>query len=564
MTNDPEKYNDILLKTIEMQSATISSQASTITELKDTIQSMQETIVNLTETIEDLKRRLFGRKREKLSVPEDVEEPELIRTGQSSETVIREHSRTRKPKALRRDLYQMLPVKEILCELPESERICPDCDTPMKPMGKEYIREELRIVPARVLRIQYYAEKYYCPVCRQEDDCSIIRAKTPAALLPHSPASPGMVAKVMTDKVVMDLPFYRQEKAFRELGVPVGRDTLANWFNQCALTYLMPVVERLHQELLGREVIHADEVPCQVLHEEGKKATSKSYFWIYATGTDGKPKVILYDYRPGRSGDHPIEFLNGFKGLLHCDGYAAYGRIEDVVLVCCMAHCRRYFYEAIPSARRKKYLLLDINSEQQMKDPAAEVSDIEKLLPAEKGVYYCNRLFYLERKFKELPADERKQKRLETEAPVWEEFWNWIETLNPSGGSKLEKAVKYARNHHETLMNYLKDGRCELSNNLAERQAKAYVMARKNFLFHNTVDGANATAAVFSLTETAKANNLNVYQYLYMLLLYMPDYKEEPAGIEMLLPWSDFIQKNCTGLVDTETIKPENRGNLPI
>ena len=113
------------------------------------------------------------------------------------------------------------------------------------------------------------------------------------------------------------------------------------------------------------------------------------------------------------------------------------------------------------------------------------------------------------------------------------------------------------------LMNYLQDGRCEISNNAAERSVKSYVMARKNFLFHDQADGAAATAVVFSLTETAKANNLNVYQYLYMLLLYMPDYKEKPAGIEQLLPWSDFIKERCSGVTDTETIRPENREDLP-
>ena len=113
-------------------------------------------------------------------------------------------------------------------------------------------------------------------------------------------------------------------------------------------------------------------------------------------------------------------------------------------------------------------------------------------------------------------------------------------------------------------MNYLLDGRCEISNNAAERRVKSYVMGRKNFLFHDTVDGANASAIVLSLIETAKSNNLNIYQYLYTLLLYMPDYKNEPAGIEQLMPWSDFIKERCSGSTDTEKIKPETKGNLPI
>ena len=173
--------------------------------------------------------------------------------------------------------------------------------------------------------------------------------------------------------------------------------------------------------------------------------------------------------------------------------------------------------ESVPKARQKKLKLLDINSEQELAEPA-----------------------------------------------IWNEFWTWLETLEPAGGSKLEKAVNYAFNHKETLMNYLLDGRCEISNNAAKRRAKTYVTGRKNFLFHDTADGATASAIVLSLIETAKANNLDIYHYLYTLLLYKPDYKNEPAGLKQLLPWSDFIKDRCTGIIDIEKVRPEERGNLNI
>ena len=170
----------------------------------------------------------------------------------------------------------------------------------------------------------------------------------------------------------------------------------------------------------------------------------------------------------------------------------------------------------------------------------------------------------MERLYKELPQEERKEKHQKTEPAIWDEFWKWLETLDPAGGSKLEKAVNYAFNHKETLMNYLLDGRCGISNNAAERRAKTYVTGRKNFLFHDTADGATASAIVLSLIETAKANNLNIYHYLYTLLLYIPDYKNEPAGIKQLLPWSEFIKERCTGIIDIEKVRPEERGNLNI
>lgn len=319
----------------------------------------------------------------------------------------------------------------------------------------------------------------------------------------------------------------------------------------------------MHELLLERSVIHADEVPCQVLHEEGKAAESTSYMWVYLSGNDGLAPIILYEYQAGRHGEHPKHFLEGFSGMLHCDGYTGYNSVENVTLVCCLAHCRRKFFEAVPRAWKKHMKLLDINSAEGIKEPVIPADD-GITPPAVIGVAYCNMLFFKERMLKDLSVEERKSCRLETEVPVWGKFWEWISRLHPVGGSKLEKAVNYAINHHETLENYLLDGRCEISNNRAERRCKSYAIGRKNSLFHNSTAGAEASAVIYSIVETAKANGLNVCQYLYMVLLYMPDYKDEPAGIEALLPWSDFIKGHCTGLTDMETITPENHEKLPI
>ena len=157
---------------------------------------------------------------------------------------------------------------------------------------------------------------------------------------------------------------------------------------------------------------------------------------------------------------------------------------------------------------------MDINSEQAQEKPDDKTASNKKLSAAQKGVEFCNRLFYEERLYKDLPADERKQKRLETQPRIWEEFWSWLETLSPTGGSKLEKAVNYAFNHKETLMNYLQDGRCEISNNAAERRVKSYVMGRKNFLFHNTVDGARASATVLKKVPVPGKKNIKFIKVL--------------------------------------------------
>ena len=535
---------------------------STISDLKSLVNTLNATVANLNETIDEFRRKFFGTSSEKTALAGDNDGTEEEDEPKQEVTVNTHKRRKSNGKRKREDLYGSLPVKEIKIDVPDDERICPDCDTPMEHLGYKFAREELRIIPAKVYRVKYMYETLYCPTCRSEDETTIISANVPASLLPHSPVSPSILTDIAFKKSVLHVPFYRQEPVWKEMGCPIPRGTAANWYNTCAHEYITPLYERLHQLLLLREIVHADETTCQVLHEAGKKATSTSYMWIYVSGTDGLPKIILYDYRDGRGSIHPVEFLKGFKGMIQCDGYSAYGCLEDVILVCCLSHCRRKFFEAVPAARKKKLKLLDINSEQAIPKPDTGKLKDPDILPAEKGVIYCNWLFYLERQYKGLPAEERKERRLKTEPAIWKSFWEWLDTLTPAGGSKLETAVNYAYNHRGSLMNYLLDGRCEISNNSAERCAKFYATSRKNFLFHDTVKGAQASAMMMSIIETAKNNGLNVYQYLYMLFLYMPDYKNEPAGIEQLLPWSDFIRKYCSGLTDTENITPENKPKL--
>ncbi|MDE6639704.1 MAG: IS66 family transposase [Acetatifactor sp.] len=545
---------------IALMRKTIADKDEQIKQLQQTIEQLQATVANLTETIEEFRRKFFGSSSEKTGRQETGEEKEAEKITVSS------YTRERKPKSKREDIYKNLPVVEVRCPVPEDQRLCPDCDTPMKTVTYEFVREVLKITPAKVERVRYYQEVLACPVCREEDEGTFVKASVPTALLAHSLASPSIVAYVMYQKFMNAVPFYRQELDWLQMGAPLARETTSNWCIKCALAYFQPVYDMLHAYLLKREILHADETVCQVLHEKDKAAASKSYMWIYLSGNDGLAPIILYEYQPGRQGEYAKNFLEGFTGILECDGYTGYNSVENVILVCCLAHCRRYFFEAIPAARRKKMKLLDVHSPEDIPKNYAdpEKAKEEKRIPAEIGLCYCNQLFHTERLLKDLSEEERKAERLKLEVPIWDSFWAWLETVKPLGGSALEKAVGYAVNHRDLLGNYLLDGRCEISNNRAERCAKSYGTGRKNFLFHNSVNGAKSSAIIYSLVETAKANKLNVFQYLYILLLYMPDYKDEPAGVEAMMPWSDFIKEHCTGLTDTETIMPENRGKLPI
>jgi len=499
------------------------------------IQDLTQTIANLNETVEYLKNKLFGASSEKSKVAEvapgqlslfneveafmdpSAEEPTL-------ETIfVTSAKKPRKNKATREELYGNLPVVEILCQLAKEDQSCSYCNTEMTVLGKKFIREELRIIPAKVERIHYMQETMICPTCKEDDEPVIVTAKTPSPLMKHSLASPSTVAYVMYQKYVNSMPLYRQSKDLGQMGVKLSRTTLANWINACGMDYMKPLYDHLHQLLLEREFINADETVCQVLKEDGKAATSKSYMWLYASGNDGLPPIRLYEYQPGRSGTYPITFLKGFTGYLCCDGYNGYNQLKNVTRCGCLAHMRRYWFEAIPAERRKK-----------------KPKDLPPI-PAEIGLDYCNQLFELEKQYMDLEPEKRKQLRLETEKPVWKAYWTWLETVYPTGGSRLAKAVTYAMNQKPYMENYLLDGRCSISNNLAENIARPYVIGRKNFLFHDTVKGAQASSIIYSLVETAKANHLNILKYLEMVLMVMVDFDGNPKVLDMLMPWSSHM-----------------------
>ena len=525
-------------ETIESLRQLVDSQRLTIEQMaksnEEQTAQLNQTIANLNETVGYLKKKLFAsssEKAEKDAFPGQLDlfnEAEAAADPSVPEPALEEavggyNRKAKKRKATREEILAGLPVTEIPCTVPEEDRNCPYCNTPMVVIGKKVVREELQIIPAKVERIQYVQEVLGCPECKKDGAAVIVGAETPSPLLKHSLASPSTVAYVMYQKYANSIPLYRQEADWKQLGVKLPRATLANWVIKCGLDYLGPVYDQLHRHLLERAVIHADETPCQVLKEEGKTAQSKSYMWLYGSGNDGLPPICLYDYQPSRGGYHAEEFLKGFSGYLTCDGFGGYNKLKDVTRCGCLAHMRRYWYDALPGKSKKS----------------------PDKTPAEIGFDYCNQLFELEKEYADLDADTRKARRLETEPAIWEAYWSWLETVAPAGGSRLAKAVTYAKNQKPYMENYLLDGRCSISNNIAENIARPYAVGRKNFLFHDTVKGARASSIIYSLVETAKLNNLNIYAYLETVLLYMPDYKNEPEGIEELMPWSDMIQQRC-------------------
>ena len=360
--------NQLLKMVIETQASRIKEQEDTIKELRLMVDELRSLKANLEETLEELRRQIFGIKSEKTS-------SKSVSKEETKTVPVKAHSRQRKPKATRNELYANLPIREILCPVEEAERFCDWCNTKMVAVTSKFVREEIRITPAKVERIHYMQEVLLCPECHKDHDGSFKAGDVPKALIPHSPASASAVAYVMFHKTFMGLPYYRMESAFEQLGAKIPRETMANWCIVAAREYLLPIFERLHAEILKRDIICADETTCQVLHEEGKAAQSTSYMWIYTSGSDGLPKIVLYEYQPGRSGSYPQKFLEGFEGMLQCDGYQGYHKVAEVLLLCCSAHARRKFYESLPAEKKKSIKLLDINSSQAIKEPEIPKED---------------------------------------------------------------------------------------------------------------------------------------------------------------------------------------------
>lgn len=503
-----------------------------IEHLENTIKDLQNQVHNLTEMVMLLRKDKFGSSSEKtpkecdgqLSLFNEAEVEANTETTEPITIDVKGHTRATNKKT-REELLKDLPVREFPCYVAEDERNCDQCGAILKEIGFTKVRDEIEYIPAKVRILRYMQQACECPKCKHTAHPFIRKADIPSSILNHSLASPSSVSQVMYQKYVNSIPLYRQEKDWEQIGIGLSRATMANWIIRCSEDYLNPLVEELRKRLLKRDIIHCDETPVQVLKEEGKKPQTKSYMWLYRTGNDSKHPIILYDYKPSRNGDNAATFLKDFKGYVHSDGYSGYNKLEGITRCGCWAHLRRKFVEAIPDK----------------KAPGTPLTN------AEIGRDYCNKLFAIEDSLKDLSSKERFCKRLELEKTVLEAFWCWLDNLTPLKGSALGKAVTYAQNQRPYMENYLLDGRCSISNNAAENAIRPFTVGRKNWLFADTPKGAKASADVYSIIETAKANGLNVYTYLQYLFIYMPDldWRNHPELLDDLMPWSERVKDVC-------------------
>ena len=475
-------------------------------------EQLQSKVLILQEQLNLALAKRYAASSEKISPDQvclfDEAEADVPATEDTDDDVILVPAHTRKKRG-RKPLPDNLPRIDVLHDLPESERHCDHDGRLLTEIG-EVISEQLDIIPAKIQVIRHIRKKYAC-TCGQ----CIKTAPLPAQPIPKSMASPGLLAHIAVSKYQDALPLYRQETILQRIGVDLPRATLANWMIQAG-TLIQPVINLLRDRLLDYDILQMDETTVQVLNEAGKTAQSRSYLWLQRGGPPDQP-VVLYDYDPGRGAGVPKRLLAGFTGYLQTDGYDGYNAVVAVnglTHVGCMAHARRKFSEAVKAQGKHK-----------------------KRGKAHRGLALIQKLYRVEKQARRLTSDERYTCRQQQACPVLDDLRSWLDDTLPlvPPTSATGKALNYLHREWDKLIHYLDDGRLEIDNNGAENAIRPFVVGRKNWLFSASVKGVKASANLYSLIETAKANGLEPYAYLRYLFTELPQ-AETVEVIEALLP----------------------------
>ena len=495
---------------------------------KDTLlREKDRRIAELEEQLQLLLHKRFGASSEKSSADQFnlFNEAEAVTNEQAEaaadvrETTVPEHKR-KKPgrKALDKDLPRIV----IEHDIPEEDKIC-GCGRCRPRIGQD-MSEQLDIVPPKVRVLQHLRYKYGrhpdCE-CAEDDGPAVTIAPMPPQPIPKSNASPALLAYIVVSKFLDGLPLYRLTKIFARIGLALCRGTMAGWMIRMG-ELIVPLINLMDEVQLGYDILQMDETSVQVLKEPGRAATSKSYMWVRRGGPPSSP-VILFDYDPSRAGAVPWRLLADFKGFLQSDGYEGYGAIaarETITHVGCLAHARRKFDEAVKAQARNK----------TGRDGLAK-----------QGLALINRIYAVEREAREqdLDANARKQLRDEKAKPIWDELRQWLDGAIGQAPPKTlaGKALGYLDKQWPRLIRCLDDGRIEVDNNLCENAIRPFVLGRKAWLFADTPAGASASARLYSLIETARANGVEPYAYLARVFTELPAAKTA-ADIEALLPWT--------------------------
>jgi len=502
------------------QQTELDAQSDALAERARRIDEQAAQIRQLEEYVRLLRHQRFGRTSEKASreqlglfneaeVAADAAEKDDATDG------VEVAAHTRSPRG-RRPLPSFLPRVEIVHDLPEAEKVCAADGTALVRIGEE-VCEQVEIIPATIRVLRHVRPKYACSTCH----AGVHVAPLPPQPIPKSLASPALLAHVAVAKYADGLPLYRQETILGRIGIELPRATLASWMVRAG-ELVQPLVNLLRDELLAGGLAQCDETPFQVLKEPGKAATSLSYLWAQRSLARDAP-VVLFDYDPSRSGRVPERLFEGFEGVLQSDGYEGYtavGQRPGIVHVGCWAHARRKFDEALKGLHG-----------------AGRKATSRKESVALQGLGWIQKLYAIERTAKDRAPEERHHIRQERSRPVLAALRRWLDDALPRVAPQTltGKALTYLDHQWPKLVRIFDDGRIPLDTNLVENAIRPFVVGRKNWLFADTARGAHASANLYSVIETAKANGLEPYAYLRLVFTELPR-AQSLADFEALLP----------------------------
>ncbi|MDB5983712.1 MAG: transposase [Pseudomonas sp.] len=471
-------------------------------------------IVDLKEQVKLLRDRLFGRKSEQTIDPQTPQlalfnEPESIAVP-VDEDADEEGVAPAKRRGKRKPLSADLPRIEVIHELQKHELTCA-CGCSKHVIGEE-TSEQLEIVPMQIRVLRHIRKVYGCRGC----EAAPVTADKPAQLIEKSMASPSVLAMLLTTKYVDGLPLHRFETVLSRHGVDIPRQTLARWVIQCG-EHLQPLLNLMRDRLLESPIIHCDETRVQVLKEPGRDPTSQSWMWVQASGPPDR-KVVLFEYTSSRAQEVPLRLFEGYRGYLMTDDYAGYNALAlkpGIERLACLAHVRRKFVEA------------------------QKVQPKGKTGRADMALAMINKLYGIERDLKDVSVEQRFIGRQELSLPVLAQLKSWLDKTQPhvTPQSVLGRAVNYLANNWSRLKRYVEAGFLPIDNNAAERAIKPFVIGRKNWTFSDTPNGATASAQIYSLVETAKANGQEPYTWLRHVLERLPQ-AASVEDYEALLPWN--------------------------
>jgi len=472
-------------------------------------------INSLNELLRIYRYRQFGNKSEKSS-PNQLSifnEADLPKTPEKiiqadEEIHIAAHTRTKSPG--RKPLPENLPREQRIYDLAEEEKIC-SCGQSLTHI-KDETCEQLEIIPAKVYVIQHVKKKYACRKCEE----TIKTASMPAQPIPRSIASPGLLSHVLVSKFEDHLPLHRQEQMLRRIGIDIPRSTLSLWVIRSA-ELLKPMMPIMHKNIIGYDIAYSDETTVQVLKDPNKSVNSKKYMWLFAGGVPDK-FCFYYRYHHSRSHDVALNFFDGYKGYIHCDGFPGYDTLASksayIKLSGCLYHARRKFVEIIKVTQAKEGV-------------------------AHNVLLYIAKLAKIEEEIKLFSTHDKFNLRLEKAKPLLDELHTYLTDMQPRTVPKspLGQAVSYTLNQWPKLLTYLEDGRLDNNNNRSERAIKPFVIGRKGWLFADSVAGAEAAAIIFSLVETCKHHGIEAYDWFRYVLQQLPLCQSDPE-IEALMPFN--------------------------